>query len=180
MRLAEPVLSSERLSAPASFRSAVPLAAAAIACLALVPTLGGPGQPLHWAMTVGLVSFGGLLWARHRLSRREEPLAGVPVAAARAMGRAVLLITAVSALIVVVIIAAGIRAHVSLSALSLVMPAAGLSWLGAIGLKILRYQAPEGEVASAGDRPSRRPPPWQNVPSRATSSGAPPNHHLSA
>lgn len=131
-------------------------------------------------MTVGMASFGGLLWVRHRLSRREGPLGDVSTTAARAAGRTVLLVAAISTVLVAVIIGAGVRAHVRISALSLAMPVVGLSWLTALGFKALRYRAPEAKGSPAGDRPSRRPPPWQNVPSRATSSGAPPNHHFSA
>jgi hypothetical protein len=146
------------LSASDPFRSAAPLAAVGIACLGLLPTLGGPDRPLHWAMTAGMVGFGALLWARRRLTRREGALAGVPAHAARHAGRTVLLISAVSGSLVLIIILAQVRRGGSVGVLSLALPALGLTWLVSLGLKALRHRDPIADAPAPNDRPSRRPP----------------------
>src|SRR5438552_3886137 len=80
------------------------VAAAGIICLGLVPTLGGPEQPLHWAVTAGMAGFGVLLWARRRLRGAEAPLPQISKQAARTAGRIVLAVVGVIAVLVGVII----------------------------------------------------------------------------
>ena len=164
-----------RLSAPAPFRSAVPLAAAGIACLGLVPTLGGPERPLHWAMTAGMVGFGMLLWARHRVQGAEAPLASVPVPVARQAGRALLFTCAVSTLLVLGIIGLQLRRGGGVSALSVALPAAGLAWLTSLAFKTLRLR--EAAPPMGTDRASRRPPNWDGLQSSSAAQSTPTNHH---
>lgn len=135
----------------------MPLAAAGIACLGVVPTLGGPESPLHWAMTAGMVGFGGLLWVRHRLSKRAASLQPVSAAQALLAGRAVLIVTAVITALVVVIVLAQWRRGGELGAQSLAMPVAGLAWLAALGLKSLGFARRSGDASGATERASRRP-----------------------
>jgi hypothetical protein len=136
----------------------VPLAAAGIACLGLVPALGGPDRPLHWAMTAGMVGFGALLAVRHRLSRREGALGHVEEGAARSAGTAVLVVCGVSAALVLGIIGLQWRRGGPIGLLSLVMPLLGLLWLAWLGHKSLRHRDAAAEPPAAKDRPSRRPP----------------------
>jgi hypothetical protein len=157
LRLCQLGISSGRLSAPEPFRSAVPLAAAGIACLGIVPTLGGPESPLHWAMTAGMVGFGILLWARHRLSKRASELQPVSAAQALIAGRAVLIVTAIIAALVAVIVLAQWRHGGALGLQSLAMPAAGLIWLAALGLKSLAFARGAAGPPVTSERPSRRP-----------------------
>jgi hypothetical protein len=109
-------------------------------------------------MTGGMLLFGVLLFARQRFSRQQAPLTRVDEPAARAAGRAVLLVSAVIGAIVVVIVGARLRSGGSIAALSLAMPAVGLGWLASLGLKAARHREPALEPTSTSDRPSRRPP----------------------
>lgn len=151
-------LSSPRLSGSLPFRSAVPLAAAGIACLGLTPTFGGPDRPLHWAMTVGMVGFGALLWGRHRLTSREGDLEPVPAESAVLAWRALSAITVFCSAICCVIIGSRVYAAKPLAALSVVMPAVGLTWLGLLGWKIRQLRLVAVESPATTDRPSKRPP----------------------
>jgi uncharacterized membrane protein len=179
LRLSRLGLSSARLS-PLS-RSATPVASIGIVCLGLVPTLGGPNEPLHWATTAGMVAVGVLLFVRHRLRGAEPSLARVEGAAARQAGRAVLVITAVIALLVGVIIAFQVARHGTIAPLSIVMPAVSLLWLGALGLKALRYQPPRPEHAEPeAERPSRRPPEWKQRSSSIPPGRPSSDRHVSA
>lgn len=144
---------SGRLSASEPSRSAVPLAAVGIACLGLVPALGGPDRPLHWAMTIGMVGFGVLLWARHRLVKRESALPPIATADAQRAGFALLLITAISSLLVLGIVFLQWRRGGPIGWLSLAMPFAGLLWLGSLGLQARRHSS-----ADVAERPSLRGP----------------------
>jgi hypothetical protein len=160
----------------------VPLAAAGIVCLGLVPILGGPDRPLHWAMTVGIVGFGSLLWARRRLRGPEGRLSKVPSGAARQAGRNLLSIGAVVATLVGVIVGFRLHSGGAMSALSLVLPAAGLTWVAVLGLQVLRHREPAAESSSASDRPSRRPPPRDTRAKAASTSShpGPPDQRISA
>jgi hypothetical protein len=174
-------LSSPRLSGSLPFRSAVPLAAAGIACLGLTPTFGGPDRPLHWAMTAGMVGFGALLWGRHRLRGREGELEAIPAQSAVLASRALLAITAFCAVICCAIIGSRVYAGKSLAALSVLMPAVGLAWLGWLGWKMRQLRPAPVEAASASDRPSRRPPKRDSLTPPLSSQGdAASNRHASA
>jgi hypothetical protein len=118
----------------------VPLAAAGIACLGLVPTLGGPDRPLHWAMTAGMVGFGALLFVRHRLVKREGALRPVSAAEARHAGATVLILTGISALLVLGIVGLQWRRGGDIGLLSLAMPVVGLLWLGSLGVLSRRHR----------------------------------------
>ena len=149
----------------------MPLAATGIMCLGLVPLLGGPERPLHWAVTAGMVGFGALLWARRRLRGAEGPLPAISKPAAQAAGRSVLMVAGVITLLVGVVVGFRLHSGGELRALSLALPAAALVWLVVLGLQMLGHRGPPTEAAGTGDRPSRRPPPWdgvsnQNRPSR--------------
>lgn len=157
----------------------MPLAAAGIICLGLVPTLGGPDQPLHWAVTAGMVGFGVLLWARRRLRGPEGELERVPQPAARQAARALSIIWAIVAVLVGVIIGARLSSGGSISALSLALPLAGLAWLAVLAFQVWRYRERAGEAQSPGDRPSRRPASWDSL-STPSSSRPPPDTHVSA
>jgi len=162
------------------FRSARPLAAVGIACLGLLPTLGAPERPLHWAVTGGLLLFVALLFARHRFGRQELPLGRVDEPAARAAGRTVLMVTVVIGAIVAVIVGARLRSGGGIGLLSLAMPAVGLGWLASLGLKAGRHREPALEPAATSDRPSRRPPNWEPAASAQASQAGSPNRHVSA
>ncbi len=112
-------------------------------------------------MTLGMVGFGALLFVRHRLRGCEPALADIEAAPARRAGRVVLCITAMSALLVLGIIAAQLVAGGAVAPLSLLMPAAALLWLLSVGLRSLRHAAlPPAAASNESDRPSRRPPDW--------------------
>ena len=129
-------------------RSAVPLAAAGIICLGLGPTLGGPDRPLHWAMTAGITGFGLLLLVRHRLRRREAPLAPVEPSAVRQAARVFFITVGLIGVIIAGLLAVRLNPHSPTAVLSLTLPALGLGWLGLIGLRVLRHR-PAAAVAEA-------------------------------
>jgi hypothetical protein len=169
------------LSAPPLSRSATPVASVGIMCLGLVPTLGGPDEPLHWATTAGMVGFGALLLFRHRLRGAEPALARVDGPVARHAGRALLLITAIIAALVGVIVAFQLARRGTIAPLSIVMPSVGLLWLAALGLKSLRYRPTEAEPPpSETERPSRRPPEWKQRSANVTPGRPSPDRHASA
>jgi hypothetical protein len=182
LRLCRLGLCSGRLSVSQPFRSAVPLAAAGIICLGLVPTLGGPDRPLHWAMTAGMVGFGGLLAARRRLHGFEGPLQRVPVGMAKQAGRALLGVSGIIAALVLVIVGFRVHSGGAMSALSLALPGAGLAWLAQLGVQTLRYRERATESSTAGERPSRRPPNREQVSNAQSTSSrpGPPDRHVSA
>jgi hypothetical protein len=172
-------LCSGRLSVSEPSRSAAPLAAAGIICLGLVPILGGPDRPLHWAMTTGMVGFGVLLAARRRLHGFEGPLQRVPVGMPQRAGRAVLGVAGVIAALVIGIVAFRVRSGAPISALSVVLPGAGLAWVALLGFQALRHREPATEAAE--ERPSRRPPNREQVSAQSTSGrSGPPDRHASA
>lgn len=180
MRLGGLGLCSERLSASQPFRSAVPLAAAGIICLGLVPTLGGPEQPLHWAVTAGMVGFGILLWARRWLRGAEGPLPPISKPAARAAGRILLAIVGVIAGLVGVIVGFRVHAGQGMSALSLALPGLGLAWLVTLSMQMLLHRAPPAEGAASDERPSRRPPNWDALPNRQSQNPGAPDRQVNA
>lgn len=110
-----------------------------------------------------MVGFGALLLIRHRLRGPEPALATVEATQARSAGRTVLIIAAILALLVLAIVAARVVMNRgSVAPLSLLMPAAGLLWLAALGVKALRHAVTAAEALTAEtDRPSRRPPEWK-------------------
>jgi hypothetical protein len=180
LRLSKLVICSKRLSARSLPRSAAPLASAGIICLGLVPTLGGPDLPLHWAMTLGITGFGVLLAVRHRLRRAERPLALVPRPAAEHAGRSVLIIAAICTALVLGIIGRQLLLKGPVGPLSVAMPLAALGWLYWVGLRALRWSAETADEAqpSADDRPSRRPS-WERMtPPGPSASGG--SRHVSA
>lgn len=138
-------------------RSAIPLAAAGIVCLGLVPVLGGPDRPLHWAMTAGMTGFGLLLLVRRRLQRREAPLAAVAAPVVRSAARAFFITVGVIALLVTLLLALRLDPRSPTTALSLALPALGLVWLGLIGLRVLRHRPPlpQAEAPAKGVRLDR-------------------------
>jgi hypothetical protein len=149
-------------------------------CLGLVPTLGGPERPLHWAMTAGMIGFGALLWTRRRLRGSEPPLQPVPRRSAVLAGRAVLAVTGVVAGLVALIAGTRLAHGGSLGALSLAMPGLGLAWLTLLGVQSLRHREPAAEPAPAAERSSRRPAKRDGRSNRSSSHPRPPNPHLSA
>lgn len=159
----------------------MPLAAVGIACLGLTPTFGGPDRPLHWAMTACMVGFGALLFTRHRLTSREGALEAVPAHSPRQASRALLTITALSATIVSGIVASHLHAGKPVAALSVLMPLAGLSWLGWLGLKIRQHRPSPEDSTAPTDRPSRRPPKRDSLtPPLPNQGDAASNRHASA
>jgi hypothetical protein len=171
-------LSSERLSATQSPRSAVPLAAAGIICLGFAPVLGGPERPPHWAMTAGMVGFGALLWARHGLRGGQGPLLAISKPAASAAGRAVLGAAAAIAVSIAFIVGFRLQSGGAISTLSLALPALGLAWVALLGVQALRHPATSVEEPAA-ERPSRRPPEWEALPNRKSNHPGPPDGHAS-
>jgi hypothetical protein len=132
-------------------------------------------------MTAGMVGFGALLWGRHRLTRREGALAEVAPQSATVASRAVLAVAAFCAAICFGIIASRIYAGKSIAALSVLMPAAGLGWLGWLGLKIRQLRSAAVESPAATDRPSRRPPKRDSLaPPLSSQSDGSSNRHASA
>ena len=180
MRLSWLGLCSGRLSASQPFRSAVPLAATGIICLGLVPLLGGPAQPLHWAVAAGMVGFGGLLWTRRRLRGSEAALERVSPEAARRAARALFIVCGVVGVLVALIIGARLRDAAPLGLLSVTLPVLGLAWLVTLGVQASRHREPPLEPATVGDRPSRRPVTWEASPSRKASPSTPPDRQVSA
>jgi hypothetical protein len=182
LRLGRLGLCSDRLSASEPFRSAVPLAAAGIVCLGLVPTLGGPERPIHWIMTAGMVGFGALMWARHRLRGPKVPLLRAPNHAVHQAGRVLLVVGGTITALVGSIVGFRLQSGGSIGALSLVLPGAGLVWVAVIALQALRYREPAAEPPTTGDRPSRRPPNRDPLakPQSTSSRPGPPDRHVSA
>lgn len=157
----------------------MPLAAVGIICLGLVPVLGGPDRPLHWAMTAGMVGFGTLLAARRRLRGPEAPLSNVTAGAAKAAGRALLLIVGVIGVLVLGIVGLRARSGQGMSALSLLLPSLGLAWLAVLGVRVLRHRA-AADPDPATDRPSRRPPVHGARAASPSSHPGPPDQRVSA
>jgi hypothetical protein len=152
-----------------------------IACLGLVPILGGPDAPLHWFMTAGISGLGVLLWVRHRLYQREQPLAALSVAEARRAGRYLFIITGISG-----VLAAGISALWLVGggkplAVSLVLPAVGLVWLLWLGVKVSRA-ADQSPAVAAEEAQLTRPSPsgWEARPSQAPGARSGPNRQVNA
>jgi hypothetical protein len=132
--------------------------------LGLVPTLGGPDQPLHWAMTAGMTGFGLLLAVRHRLRRDQPPLAALTEAEARHAGGAVLWVSGIIGVMVVGIVLRQLIRGGPTSAFSVGLPLVGLWWVASLGFKARRFRAPEVEdPVTTRDRPSRRPPSWERL-----------------
>lgn len=138
-------------------RSAIPLAATGIICLGLLPVLGGPDRPLHWAMTAGMVGFGMLLLVRRRLQRREGPLAQVEAPVVRSAARAFFITVGVIALLITGLLVVRLNPHSPTTVLSLALPALGLGWLSLIGLRVLRHRPPlpSAETPAKGVRLDR-------------------------
>jgi hypothetical protein len=141
--------------------------------------LGGPAQPLHWAITAGMVGFGVLLWTRRRLRGTEAPLQRVAPGAARHAGRAVFIVCGVVGALVAVIIGARLRVGEPIAALSVALPALGLAWLTTLGFQAWRYDPPP-EHSAATERPSPRPVSWNSNTARKPSPSKPPDRHVSA
>jgi len=157
------------------------LASVGIIGLGLLPTLGSPDRPLHWAMTAGMIGFGALLAVRHRLRRFEAQLAPVPQSTAQRAGRTVLWVTGVIGAMVVVIVLQRLTSGGPIALLSIAMPIAGLAWLASLGLKARRWPADPSDASTASnDRPSRRPPAWERLTPTGPSPPGDPGRHASA
>jgi hypothetical protein len=152
----------------------VPLAAVGIGCLGLVPTLGGPDRPLHWAMTAGMVGFGALLWTRHRLGKREGALRPVRRTDALRAARTVVIICGVIGLLMAGIVASRWHSGGSIAWLSVAMPLATLAWISTIGLRAQRLGNGQTEGATSSERPSRRPPGLEALASATARPSSPP------
>src|SRR5688572_4776336 len=153
-----------RLSLRSISRSAAPLASVGIMGLGLVPTLGGPDSPLHWAMTAGMTGFGLLLALRHRLRRDQPPLALPTEAEARQAGGALLWVSGVIAAMVVAIVLNQLISGGPTSAFSVGLPLVGLWWVASLGFKARRFRSPQvDDSGTTADRPSRRPPTWERL-----------------
>ena len=170
----------ERLSSRPPFRSAVPLASVGIICLGLVPTLGGPDRPLHWAMTIGVTGFGLLLAVRHRLRQREAPLAPITEPEPRQAGRALLRVSAIITLLVVAIVARQLAGGGPIGAFSIALPVLGLTWLISLGVQAWRLRAEPAEELALTDRPSLRPASWERLTPPGSSPPGDPGRHASA
>jgi uncharacterized iron-regulated membrane protein len=133
-------------------------------------------------MTAGMVGFGGLLWTRRRLHRSEGALQRVPQHLARRAGRALLTITGIVAALVGVILTSRWHTGGAISALSVALPVTGLAWVALLGFQALNYREPATEAATAGERPSRRPPNWDPVskPQSTSARPGPPDRHANA
>jgi|SRR5687767_7372236 hypothetical protein len=132
--------------------------------LGLVPTLGGPDSPLHWAMTAGMTGFGLLLAVRHRLRRDQPPLAPLTEADARHAGGAVLWVSGIIGAMVLVIVLHQLISGGPTSAFSVGLPLVGLWWVASLGLKARRFRAAQADDSAATlERPSRRPPAWERL-----------------
>jgi hypothetical protein len=70
----------------------------------------------------------------------------------------VFVICAMTALIVMVIVAAQLHAGGPIAPLSLALPGLALAWVAVLGLQISRYRPPEKSAPAPPERPSRRPP----------------------
>jgi hypothetical protein len=81
-----------------------------------------------------------LLFARHRLVKREGALRPVGTAEARHAGSTVLLLTAISALLVLGIVGLQWRRGGDIGLLSVAMPLVGLVWLGSLGVLSRRHR----------------------------------------
>jgi hypothetical protein len=180
LRLGSLGLCSERLSASQPLRSAVPLASAGIICLGLVPILGGPERPLHWAVTAGMAGFGVLLWARWRLRGAEAPLPPLSKPAARAAGRILLAIAGVIAVLVGVIVGFRVHSGEAMSAVSLALPGLGLAWLVTLSMQMLAHRQPPGDGANADPHPSRGPAKWEALSNRKSQNPAAPERQANA
>jgi hypothetical protein len=131
-------------------------------------------------MTAGMVGFGALLWTRHRLLARDSAVADAPAGKARFASRSLLLITAISTVIVAVIVGAYLRSGKPLAWLSVAMPLAGLSWLAAVGWKLRQLDETTAEGAAQADRASRRPAKRDSVaPPRPSPDKSPSDRHVS-
>ena len=99
-------------------------------------------------------------------------------AQARSAGRAVLIISAVLACMVLVIIASRWLLGGSMAVLSVALPVVGLLWLAGLGLKMWRTAPVLDAAPQRGDRPSRRVPRFEPAPrsDRPSDSGG----HVSA
>lgn len=131
-------------------------------------------------MTAAMVGFGALLYARHRLTRREAPLAEVPAQAAAFASRSLLQITALCAAICAGIIAARMYAGKPIAGLSVLMPATGLAVLLWLGRKMQKAGAARVESTGFSDRPSPRPPKRESLAPPRPQSDAASNRHVSA
>ncbi len=180
LRLSWRGLCSERLSAYQPHRSAVPLAAAGIVCLGLVPMLGGPARPLHWAATAGMVGFGVLLWARRRLRGPEGAAQRVAPEAPHRAGRSLFIVCGVVGALVALIIGARFRSGEPLGLLSITLPLLGLTWLATLAFQVWHHRDRPAESAPTGNRPSRRPVSWDASTSRKPSPSSPPDRHVNA
>lgn len=131
-------------------------------------------------MTAAMVGMGALLWTRHRLARREGELQPVARADARRAGFAVLIVTGVSAVLVLGIVVQQWLRGGQLGALSLAMPAVGLLWLLTLGLQSLGHRD-RSVKSTQRDRPSRRPPQVDGLQSPSQRPSRPPtDRRLSA
>lgn len=170
---------SKRLSVNEPNRSALPLAAAGVICIGLLPVLGGPAAPLHWFMTVGITGLGVLIAVRQRLQRPERPLAALRADDARRAGRSVLIIGALIAVLATGIIGLWVHAGGQPSALSLVLPALGVAWVLWLGVKILRVADVAVAPATEEALPARAST-WEPRSSQAPSSRGGSNRQVSA
>ncbi|HEY6077732.1 MAG TPA: hypothetical protein VIW29_02965, partial [Polyangiaceae bacterium] len=170
-----------RLSVNEPNRSALPMAAAAVTCIGLLPILGSPAAPLHWFMTAGITGLGILIGVRHRLQRPERPLAPLDANEARSVGRHLLIIGAAIAVIATVIIGLGVHAGGKPIALSLVLPALSVAWVFWLGFKLLRV-ADDAVTPATEDALPARASAWEARPSQppAASSRSSSNPQVSA
>ncbi len=145
-----------------------------------MPTLGGPAQPLHWAVTAGMVGFGVLLWARRRLRGPEAALQRVAPEAALHAGRVLFIVCGAVGVLVALIIGARLHSGEPLSALSITLPLLGLAWLATLGIQAWYHREPRAESAPTGDRPSRRPVSWDASAAPKPSPSTPPDRHVNA
>lgn len=123
-------------------------------------------------MTAAMVAAGALLWTRHRLATREGPLRPVAEAEARRAGRALQVICAVSALLVLGIVALQWRRGGELGAFSLALPLLGLVWLATLAAQSRKHR--DAAPPPVGDRPSRRPAKLEGVPAASQRPSQPP------
>jgi hypothetical protein len=140
--------------------------------LGLVPVLGGPTQPLHWAMAAGVFGAGALLGLRHRARGAEAALAPLSASAARPVGRTLLLICGIVAALICGIVVSRIQAGGSLSWLSVAMPLVGLAWFASLGLRALRSDDAPTETRRSADSVSSAP--RAHVARRSGSRSTPP------
>lgn len=93
-----------------------------------------------------MVAFGGLLMLRHHLRASEGGLPPVASGEARQAGHTLLGIALIIAGLTAWIVVARWAAGGGIGALSLAMPALGLAWLGALGLRCLRHGGAQASV----------------------------------